>query len=44
MKTMELEQMTLEELASVKGGIWVMIDGVRVWFGDKSLIPEEEDE
>lgn len=44
MKTMELEQLTLEELFAVKGGEWVEINGQLYWRERRSLFPEEEDE
>lgn len=44
MKTMELEQMTLEELFSVKGGIWVVVDGVQIWVETYRLDPGSEGE
>lgn len=41
---MELEQMTLDELVSIKGGAWVEINGEWFWIGKKSLFPESKDE
>lgn len=41
---MELEQMTLEELFSVKGGIWVETENGWEWSEAKSLPPHKEEE
>lgn len=34
---MELEQMTLEELAFIKGGIWIEVNGELIWVEERSL-------
>ena len=39
-----LELMTPEELLSIKGGMWVYVEGQWFWVGDRSLHPEKEDE
>ena len=42
MNTMELEEMTLEELASIKGGEWFKTEAGWEWRDEKSLIPKKE--
>lgn len=44
MKTMELEQMTLEELFSVKGGQWIKTDRGWEWVETYRLDPGSEGE
>lgn len=38
METIELEQMTLEELAFIKGGIWIEINGELIWVEERSIL------
>lgn len=40
---MELEQMTIQELSTVKGGKWVLIGDRWAWVDTLDLDPEEVD-
>lgn len=40
---MEIEKLTTEDLTSVKGGIWVLIDDRWAWIDTLGYDPEEED-
>lgn len=42
METMNLERLTVEELASIKGGRWIITDLGLIWREEYSLDPDSE--
>lgn len=44
METMNLERLTVEELASIKGGHWVVVNGELQWVEGRIFHPASESE